>query len=208
MFSNYPGIARTDLGQIDAETQQLARTKFAKLVDSVADFVDKDGFFSAWEVNQSLLSVAQLDEAGRPRNMRVRDAVMAALIGAWVFQNRTTDADEGFLYALPFLEQALNEKGFHEVPALFNDLDTFFIQRSVGLGRTFAAVLFPGFVDTRRRGLLEGARGRSPDDGLTTIAGWLARTVSSGHSVADAESFGVLSKTAGYFKAVYPFICF
>ena len=206
MFANYPGIDGLDLSSVDAETQKLAKDRFLTFVDRVADFVEKDGIFSAWEVNPSLLGCVSFDADGKPTDSSVRDAACAAIIGAWIFQNRTTDCDEGFLYALPFLEQALIEKGFSGVPALFRELDSFYIARSVGLGRTFMAVLFPGFVDTRQRGLLEGARGSNPDDGLVSIAGWLSRTIAAGHGVPDAESYAVLSKTAGWLKSAYSFL--
>lgn len=206
MFANYPGIDGLDLSSVDAETQKLAKDRFLAFVDRVAGLVAKDGIFSAWEINPSLLACVAFDANGRPTDVSVRDAAVAAIIGAWIFQNRTTDCDEGFLYALPFLEKALEEKGFSGVPSLFGELDSFYIERSVGLGRTFMAVLFPGFVDTRRRGLLEGARGSNPDDGLVAIAGWFSRTIVAGHSVSDAESYAVLSRTAGWLKSAYRFL--
>lgn len=206
MFANYPAIDRLDLSSVDAETQKLAKDRILGFVDRVAGLVEKDGIFSAWEVNPSLLACVSFDADGKPTDSSVRDAAFAAIIGAWIFQNRTTDCDDGFLYALPFLEKALEEKGFSGVPSLFRELDSFYIERSVGLGRTFMAVLFPGFVDTRRRGLLEGARGSNPDDGLVAIAGWFSRTIAAGHGVPDAESYAVLSKTAGWLKSAYSFL--
>lgn len=206
MFNNYPCIGDFDLSQVDEETKTFAKSKFNAILDSVLSFTDKDGIFSVWTSNQSLFNSIEYDADGKLIDTYVRDAGVAALLGSWIFQKRTESRDEGFLYTLPYLEQAVDAHRLENVPKLFNELDTYFIQMSVGLGCTFAAVLFPGLVDISRRGLLDGARGRNPDDGLTSIAGWLAQTVGAAKGICGADSYDILSRTVGYFKSSYPFI--